>query len=108
LEETGFGLDLSVCAVTGVTQGLAYVSPRSGRAVSEAGAGDWAARLLPLPGVMRGVPGNDPQEVLAGLQTTGHFLSGHLAPALGDKPLPPARQRLVDVIAARADQTPKG
>jgi len=102
LEETGFGLDLSSCAVTGVTQGLAYVSPRTGRAVSVAGAGEWADRLLPLPGVMRGVPGDDPREVVLGLQTTGHFLSTHLAHALGNKPLPAARQRLIDLIAARA------
>ena len=108
LEETGFGLDLSSCAVTGVTQGLAYVSPRSGRAVSAAGAGEWAGRLLPLPGVMRGVPGDDPAEVVLGLQTTGHFLSVHMAQALGNKPLPAARQRLVDLIAARAPQPERG
>ena len=102
LEDTGFGLDLTSCAATGVTQDLAYVSPRSGRAVSRAGAGEWAARLLPLPGVMRGVAGGDPAEVVEGLRTTGHFLSEHLAPSLGDRPLPPARQRLVDLIAARA------
>ncbi|MCT4684134.1 MAG: DNA repair protein RecO C-terminal domain-containing protein, partial [Roseicyclus sp.] len=102
LEETGFGLDLTSCAATGVTQDLAYVSPRTGRAVSRAGAGEWAARLLPLPGVMRGVAGGDPAEVVEGLRTTGHFLSEHLAPSLGDRPLPPARQRLVDLIAARA------
>lgn len=108
LEETGFGLDLSACAVTGVTQGLAYVSPRTGRAVSVAGAGEWADRLLPLSGVMRGVPGDDPREVVLGLQTTGHFLSTHLAHALGNKPLPPARQRLVDLITARAAQPKSG
>ena len=102
MEETGFGLDLSSCAVTGVTQGLAYVSPRTGRAVSVAGAGEWVDRLLPLPGVMRGVPGDYPREVVLGLQTTGHFLSTHLAHALGNKPLPAARQRLIDLIAARA------
>mgnify|MGYP000742250645 FL=1 len=102
LEETGFGLDLSACAVTGVTQDLAYVSPRTGRAVSRAGAGDWADRLLPLPGVLRGVAGDDPGAVVQGLRTTGHFLAGHLAPSLGDRPLPPARERLVALIAARA------
>ncbi|MBF9057831.1 DNA repair protein RecO [Rhodobacterales bacterium HKCCSP123] len=102
LEETGFGLDLSSCAATGATQDLAYVSPRTGRAVSRAGAGDWADRLLPLPGVLRGVPEDDPGAVVQGLRTTGHFLSEHLAPSLGDKPLPPARQRLVDLIATRA------
>ncbi len=102
LEETGFGLDLTSCAVTGVTQDLAFVSPRTGRAVSAAAAGVWVDRLLPLPGVLRGLSGGDPAEVVAGLHTTGHFLSEHLAPSLGDKPLPPARQRLVDQIAARA------
>lgn len=106
LEETGFGLDLSACAVTGTTQGLAYVSPRTGRAVSAAGAGEWADRLLPLPAALLGMAGGDPLGVVAGLRTTGHFLSGHLAPSLGDKPLPPARQRLVDLIAHRAQ--PRG
>lgn len=108
LEETGFGLDLSACAVTGVTQDLMFVSPRSGRAVSQAGAGAWADRLLPLPGALRGVPSGDLAEVVAGLRTTGHFLADHLAPSLGNKPLPPARQRLVDLIAARADQGSSG
>src|SRR5216684_4313488 len=34
LAELGFGLDLSCCAATGATDELAYVSPKSGRAVS--------------------------------------------------------------------------
>jgi DNA repair protein RecO (recombination protein O) len=50
LSDLGYGLDLEVCAVTGATTGLAYVSPKTGRAVTAAGAGAWAARLLPLPG----------------------------------------------------------
>jgi DNA repair protein RecO (recombination protein O) len=108
LEETGFGLDLSACAVTGATQDLIYVSPRSGRAVSRAGAGKWADRLLPLPGVMRGVPGNDAHDVVRGLAVTGHFLSDRLAQSLGNKPLPAARQRLIDMIAARADHPDSG
>ena len=105
LEETGFGLDLARCAATGVTQDLAFVSPRTGRAVSRAGAGAWADRLLPLPGELRGVPDDRPGAIADGLRTTGHFLSDHLAPSLGDRPLPPARRRLVDLIAARAAQT---
>ena len=36
LAALGFGLDLDRCAVTGVTSDLAYVSPRTGRAVSRA------------------------------------------------------------------------
>ena len=34
LEDLGFGLDLTHCAVTGTTDILTYVSPKSGRAVS--------------------------------------------------------------------------
>ena len=54
LEEMGFGLDLTACAVTGTQEGLTYVSPKTGRAVSQAGAGEWADRLLPLPPVLLG------------------------------------------------------
>lgn len=97
LEEAGYGLDLDACAVTGAVEGLAYVSPRTGRAVSQAGAGAYAERLLPLPAVLLGeVEG--PAElarVLEGLSVTGHFLGSHLAPALGERPLPEARARLL-------------
>jgi DNA repair protein RecO (recombination protein O) len=35
-------------------------------------------------------------EIAEGFRTTGHFLREHLAPALGNKPLPEARARFVD------------
>jgi len=54
LADLGYGLDLTSCAVTGETSGLAYVSPRTGRAVTEAGAGIWTSRLLRLPGFLAG------------------------------------------------------
>lgn len=102
LEELGFGLDLSRCAATGATEELIFVSPKSGAAVSRAGAGPWAERLLPLPPVLRGLPAGAPGELAEGLRTTGHFLQAWLAPALGDKPLPAARARLVALLAAPA------
>ena len=49
LAVSGFGLDCRVCAVTGQKENLRYISPRSGKAVSEAGAGIYKPRLLPLP-----------------------------------------------------------
>ncbi|MBJ2150384.1 DNA repair protein RecO [Paracoccus sp. IB05] len=109
LTETGYGLDLGSCAVTGATEGLAYVSPRTGRAVSARGAGDWAARLLPLPASLAagGMPGE--ADILPGLALTGHFLTREL---LNDRPrpaddkappvpaaLPAARGRLIDLLA---------
>lgn len=101
LEHMGFGLDLSACAVTGERTGLAYVSPKTGRAVSREGAGDWADRLLPLPPVMRGEGAAQDAEIVQALRTTGHFLEAHLAPALGSQPLPEARGRLMDLLSRR-------
>ncbi len=96
LQALGFGLDLTACAVTGTTRGLVYVSPKSGRAVSAEGAGDWADRLLPLPPELLGVVTEDMAGLADGLRTTGHFLTHGLAHSLGDRPLPQARARLVD------------
>ncbi len=97
LEETGFGLDLSRCAVSGAREGLALVSPRTGRAVTRAAAGALAARLLPLPPLLADPHSDSPDpraEMGQGLETTGHFLARVLAPALGDRPLPDARAHL--------------
>lgn len=99
LEEAGFALDLTSCAVTGSFDDLAYVSPRTGRAVSRDAAGEWAARLLPLPLCLLGQGTASASELQDGLRTTGHFLNTHLAPALGNRPLPAARQRLLDLFA---------
>lgn len=101
LEEMGYGLDLSSCAVTGATEGLVYVSPKSGRAVSGVGAGEWADKLLPLPGVLRGDGEGTDAEIAEGFVTTGHFLKAHLAADLGDRPLPEARARYVDAFTRR-------
>ena len=99
LEEMGFGLDLSACAVTGSTADLVFVSPRTGRAVSRAGAGVWASRLLPLPPGLVGKAPATPQAVGKALGLTGVFLLRALAPSLGEKPLPEARARLLQSLA---------
>ena len=98
LEEMGFGLDLTRCAVTGAREGLLYVSPKTGRAVSQAGAGDWADRLLPLPQVLLGKGATPDAEIAQGFETTGYFLRHKLAQELVHKPLPEARQRFVDLF----------
>ncbi len=103
LQDLGFGLDLSACAVRGArANDLSYVSPRSGRAVSRAGAGDWADRLLPLPACMLGHGCAPDAEIAVGLRTTGYFLHNRLAPELGGKPLPEARARFIARFDARA------
>lgn len=101
LEAMGFGLDLSLCAATGVNEELIYVSPRSGRAVSRQGAGEWVGRMLPLPPCLRGEGPAPDAEIAEALRTTGHFLEHHLAPAMGNKPLPEARARFVEAFSRR-------
>jgi DNA repair protein RecO (recombination protein O) len=49
LDELGFGLDLTCCAATGRSDDLAYVSPKSGRAVSREAGQPWHDAMLPLP-----------------------------------------------------------
>ena len=100
LSELGYGLDLSACAVTGVTEDLTHVSPRTGRAVSSDAAAPFLDRLLPLPGFLRdGADPGDPAAWQAGLRLTGFFLERDAFGAR-HRPLPPARTMLVDRVAA--------
>lgn len=102
LEEMGFAMDLSACAVSGLNDDLFYVSPRTGRAVSRLAAGEWADRLLPLPHVLLGKGDAGIEDILTALGTTGHFLHNHLARSLGDRPLPEARQRFLETLRRHA------
>ena len=99
LEALGFGLDLSQCAATGSVRDLIYVSPRTGRAVSEGAGADYASRLLPLPQFLLGAsPAPDLAATRAGLKLTGHFLLERVLAPHG-REMPQARLRL-DALAA--------
>ena len=75
LADLGFGLDLTRCAVTGTSEGLAYVSPRTGRAVCAEAAVPWRERLLRLPAFLVGGGAPQPADLQDGLRLTGHFLA---------------------------------
>ncbi|MCJ8138486.1 DNA repair protein RecO [Falsirhodobacter halotolerans] len=98
LEEMGFALDLSRCAVTGSHDDLAFVSPRTGRAVARGAAGEWADRLLPLPPTLLGQGPAAPPHLTDGFRLTAHFLTRAFAP----RDLPEARARLVDRLTRLA------
>ncbi len=96
LTELGYGLDLSSCAATGRNDDLAYVSPRSGRAVSLAAGEPYRDKLLALPAFLLGAGDEgDAAAIAAGLRITGHFLERHLFAPQGS-PLPAARLRLAE------------
>jgi DNA repair protein RecO (recombination protein O) len=99
LQELGFGLDLSRCAVTGSADDLAWVSPRTGRAVSAAAGEPYRERLLALPRFLLSAQGGlAPGDIAAGLALTGRFLQDFVFAAL-NRPLPPARARLIERLA---------
>jgi DNA repair protein RecO (recombination protein O) len=79
LEEEGLGLDLARCALGGAAHDLAFVSPRSGRAVSRARAAGqpWAGRLLPLPPFLLDGSAPDAAAARAAHALAGHFLERH-------------------------------
>lgn len=94
LAELGFGLDLTQCVASGATDDLAFVSPRSGGAVSRAAAVGYEDRLLPLPAFLREGGAADWPDILAGLAITGRFLERDLLTDRRAEPLA-ARARLV-------------
>ena len=98
LREAGRGLDLTRCAATGTAENLIYISPRSGRAVSADGAGEWAPRLLPLPRcLIAGNPG-DLDEAKTGLNTIGWFVEKVLEDMRASSPALAVRRRFVDAL----------
>ena len=101
LEALGFGLELTRCASTGVVDDLAYVSPRTGRAVSREAGEPYKNRLLALPGFLLGTQNfsTDRRQVVSGLRLTGHFLLERVLRPHG-REMPVARLQL-DGLAAR-------
>lgn len=106
LDELGFGLDLSQCAATGSREDLAYVSPKTGRAVSREAGRPYRERLLILPDFIKGTQAGSPDRasVLNGFRLTGHFLARYIfEPRNID--LPDARERMIARIGDRAGGT---
>jgi len=103
LADLGYGLDLAACALTGGANDLAYVSPKSGRAVSRAAAAEWAPRLMRLPPFMLSDEPGNPTDWRDGLRLTGHFLErdafGH-----HHRPLPAARIALYHRVSDLAEE----
>jgi DNA repair protein RecO (recombination protein O) len=84
LSELGFGLDLEQCAATGASGDLAYVSPKSGRAVSRTAGEPWADKMLRLPAFLRqhdAIPSG--HDLADGFALTGYFLTRHVLEARG-------------------------
>ena len=103
LDELGFGLDLTQCAATGATDELTFVSPRSGRAVSEAAAAPWRERLFALPPFLLGSQNAVTMaDIASGLSLTAHFLAERVLAPHG-KQMPAARLRLEELASRESE-----
>ena len=104
LGELGFGLDLQPCAATGIAEDLAYVSPKSGRAVSVSAAEPYLKSLLVLPPFLLDKGGaGSPEEIVDGMILTGYFLDRHVFGHSRHGKSPQARQRLFDRLRRRVE-----
>jgi DNA repair protein RecO (recombination protein O) len=95
LSAIGYGLDLSRCAVSGETENLAWVSPRTGRAATAEAGAPHADVLLRLPPFLV----NSEAELRSGdvadaFALAGHFLERRLFDQRGEG-MPEARVRLI-------------
>ena len=89
LKTIGFGLDLKNCAGGGDNRDLAYISPKTGRAVSKEKGLPYHDKLLYLPKFLWRESDADIDELKKGLYLTGFFLSQHI------KEMPLSRAKLL-------------
>lgn len=104
LDELGVGLDLESCAATGMREDLAFVSPKSGRAVSRGAGEPYADRLLGLPGFLTGTAEADPAALRDAFRTTGYFLERHVMEPRGLR-LPVERESFLRAILGGENET---
>jgi len=98
LDDLGYGLDLTTCAVTGTPDDLTHVSPKSGRAVSRAAAEPYKDRLLALPSFLTSRGNASPHDIADALHLTAHFLQSQIwGPR--DTMVPPTRDLLVEALS---------
>lgn len=102
LSELGFGLDLERCAVTDSAEQLVAVSRRSGRAISASAAAPYEDKLLKLPPFIRDGGAASWDDVLAGLELSGHFLARDILPER-PRPVGDIRARLVERLKRAGD-----
>lgn len=95
LKELGFGLALDRCAETGQNDQLAYVSPRTGRAVSLSAGAPYHDKLLALPPFLAGAGDVDDGQMASALDLTGYFLNACVFHPM-NRGEPDARTRFVD------------
>ena len=95
LSESGYKLDFSSCAASGLTKDLYYISPRSGKAVSKERGYPFAQHLLRLPKfLIQNVPANSTQ-IKQSFSLTSYFLEKYI---FYNHKMPHARKKFITHI----------
>lgn len=96
LEILGFGLDLSRCAATGSQENLAYISPKSGCAVSREAGIPYSNKLFEIPKfIQTGLSTSaDQTDIIGSLKISGYFLAKYFFNGI----LPDRRSHFADLL----------
>jgi DNA repair protein RecO (recombination protein O) len=98
LAEVGFPLDFSKCAVTGSRDGLYYVSPRTGCAVTRDSGEKYKDVLFKLPQFLVSKDSTPTKyDIFCALAITGHFLKKYFRD-ITNKELPLSRGYLINEL----------
>lgn len=93
LSHSGFGLDLSKCGVAGGNEDLAYISPKTGRAISAEVGLPYKTKLFRMTQSLQRVDCEAGiEDVLESLKVTQYFLEKHFK-------IPESRKKFVDIVA---------
>ena len=95
LKALGFALDMSACAGGGDKNDLAYISPKTGRAVSREKGLPYHDKLLKLPRFLWQDTSANIDDLVDGFALTSHFLVAHLGN------LPTTRARILTDLSRR-------
>jgi DNA repair protein RecO (recombination protein O) len=96
LSELGFALDISKCAVSGSTDDLCYISPKTGKAISKEAARGYENKLFKNNAFLMGYE-CEMKDVYDTLEMCGFFIKRNLL-AHKNLTLPAARVRLAELI----------
>ncbi len=93
LAESGYELQLNHCAVTNSQTDLLYVSPKSGRAVSQQAGAEYKAKLLKLPKFLVENCKISNTDMINAFKLTSYFFERYTFP---NKPQPSSRLCLIE------------
>ncbi len=101
LSDTGYGFDLSVCALTGTQEDLKWVSPKTGRAACASAGEPYKDKLLALPPFLLSHENAiEKGDIADGLALTGWFLERDLL-AQAFQTMPESRARMIYAIGRK-------